>query len=869
MARRIASAALLASALSLPARPQSLQPFAALAGPADAPIEIDADVMTYGYDRKVLHLDGHVVARRGSGILRAGSGLYDRENGKLTLTGGVLGVQGRQVFLADAAFVDLNARTAELVGGKEQGGMAVLYLKELPANPDNPKAGKNALILHGRTVQQRADGGYSAQNIVLTPCDCVGEPDYELLADEARLEGDRAHLSGTHIHFPHVTLPLFPLSLPLTNRQWGLLAPQFGFSNVGGFVFSQPVFLPLGDSYDLTLTPGFFTGGTNAAATTPAKLGETLQYPAAIGARNIKGPRMGIEWRYAPVEGTSGSIGLDLFYDLDQYQSLAAIDPPVGGATPASPGRGLDGLRGVAHLLHRSEGEAGTFAVQGTVATDVMAVPDAEPTSVDRWADNLRTDVGFWRARGATTLGLDATFLQDVKVPDANEPDRRLFGDERRSTFQRLPALFAQVAPIPVGPMTFSLEMGAVHFAPFAGPDANEMSTGFAPTDQGAQLSQPLNAGDVARSQTVRGDIAPRLTWAAPASFPVDLRLQAGGRADGYVAIDHPDRDHARAYLDVDALIALPLERRFGATLHRIEPRFELRGITPSMQSGGPPIGDPADAGGAQYASAINRAQQNLAPCVVPAGSAPGACSATATNPIFGVPSARRPFDEIDGAAPSTGAVEAVFGLDQSLWRKTGKTATRWLGLNLTQDVLLGSGGGGGRVGEGSAMASYVGTFAAASAVLRYDWDLRVISAIIANLSAHDARYDEVHGGLTFLRGSSSERLRAGIDELFAAAKLNALAGSLTGSLGGGASAPLPANLRLGYEVSRYLSPDQPVPAGQANFTHTFNLTYDTPCHCATIGLGVAFLFHDTTRIGAPNVRFVLDLKSLGSFATF
>ena len=40
----------------------------------------------------------------------------------------------------------------------------------------------------------------------------------------------------------------------------------------------------------------------------------------------IKGPRLGLEGRYAPVEGTSGSLALDLFYDLDQH------DP--GGAGP-------------------------------------------------------------------------------------------------------------------------------------------------------------------------------------------------------------------------------------------------------------------------------------------------------------------------------------------------------------------------------------------------------------------------------------------------------------------------------------------------------------------------------------------------------
>src|SRR4051812_16400515 len=109
MARRTAIAALLASLSSSPAWAQGLQPFATLAGPADAPVEVEADSMTYGYRKQVLLLEGHVVARRGEGILRAGSGVFDRANGKLTLSGGVLGVQGRQVFLADSALVDLDA----------------------------------------------------------------------------------------------------------------------------------------------------------------------------------------------------------------------------------------------------------------------------------------------------------------------------------------------------------------------------------------------------------------------------------------------------------------------------------------------------------------------------------------------------------------------------------------------------------------------------------------------------------------------------------------------------------------------------------------------------------------------------------------
>ena len=223
---------------------------------------------------------------------------------------------------------------------------------------------------------------------------------------------------------------------------------------------------------------------------------------------------------------------------------------------------------------------------------------------VDKLAEAVKVTLG---PRGRNVV-LDATFLQDVRILDANEPDRRLFGSERRTTFQRLPSAFAQIAPSPFGPFSFSMEASAAEFAPFAGPDANERSTGFAPTDLGGPSAQPANDGDLARAPGVRADFAPRIGWSLPRDVPFNLRLGAGARADGYVLYGYPDRDHARAYADAGILLGLPLERRFGATLHRIEPQFELRAITPSLLSGGPPVGDPADAGGAEYSRGINSA---------------------------------------------------------------------------------------------------------------------------------------------------------------------------------------------------------------------------------------------------------------------
>src|SRR5438105_1165900 len=555
MVRR--SAALAASAtlaLGLPARPQG-GPATLLAGPPDAEVEIEADHVTYLYEAQVLRLDGHVVARRGEGVLRAGKGTLDRARGLLSLEGGVLGVQGRQVFLADSAMVDLDKHSADL-------GSAVLYLKERPADPQNPRSGKNALVLHGTRVRQLGAGRYEAEDVRLTPCDCVGEPDYELIADRAVIDQDRARLSWAWLRIHGPAIPLFPLALPLHQRQRGLLAPQFGFGGSTGFAFALPIYFPFGDSYDLTLTPGYFTGGANPS------------HSPALGLRTVRGPTLGIEARYAPAAGTAGSLSLDLFDDLDQRDSPAVPSPEPGEPGRAA-GRGLGGVRGVARFTHRTEEGAGVIAAQGSIATDIRAVNDAEPATLESLIDFLRTDLGAWRARGPLTLGLDATLLQDVRIDDGGRPDRRLFGSERRTTPQRLPAVFGQLAPVPLGPLQFSAEASAVHFLRFAGPDSHERETGFAPTDLNASAVQDLQAGDLSRAPVTRFDVAPRLTFAGRATWPVDLRLQLGARADAWVLESGSGPDRLRAYALAGASAGLPLERRSGDVLHRLDPEVE------------------------------------------------------------------------------------------------------------------------------------------------------------------------------------------------------------------------------------------------------------------------------------------------------
>ncbi len=110
---------------------------------------------------------------------------------------------------------------------------------------------------------------------------------------------------------------LLPLSLPLTERQSGLLFPPLQYSAITGFGTEVPLFLTLGRSYDATVAPGFFTSSG----------GNTTAVP---GTRGVAGPRLGLQFRYAPAERTEGQIDLDLVHDSKADDSLGSINPGLG-----------------------------------------------------------------------------------------------------------------------------------------------------------------------------------------------------------------------------------------------------------------------------------------------------------------------------------------------------------------------------------------------------------------------------------------------------------------------------------------------------------------------------------------------------------
>lgn len=104
-----------------------------------------------------------------------------------------------------------------------------------------------------------SDGRFEVHGARLTTCGCVdGAPDWQIRARSAVIEPDRAVSARWPVLWvagvPVAALP--SARLPLGDRRSGLLAPRLAWSAPFGAELGTPLFLTLGPSYDLTVTPG-------------------------------------------------------------------------------------------------------------------------------------------------------------------------------------------------------------------------------------------------------------------------------------------------------------------------------------------------------------------------------------------------------------------------------------------------------------------------------------------------------------------------------------------------------------------------------------------------------------------------------------
>ncbi|WP_242396142.1 LPS-assembly protein LptD [Anaeromyxobacter oryzisoli] len=816
----------------LVAGPASPSPGALPGGTGE--VSVQADRITREPDGRV-HLEGHAMLRRGVVTLRARSARIDPETGEIDAVGDVLLTDATRVVSADG----LHA----VLGGAFEAEHVVSFVKDRPVELGEAttvegarRIGSNRLAFTGGRLEGDKSGRLQLTETRLTLCDCGGgAPSWEIRAGKADvIPGKRAILSWPVIYVtPRFLLVQKPvpvlvvpwLYLPLGDRQTGLLVPTIGSTTNTGFDVAQPLFVTLGQSADLTLTPEYFFGPGAA---------RSKEKPS------VRGPGARLELRWAPAEGDAGRLELTWLHDLDREAGGAHGDRlGISGADQ----QGL----GPNTRLRLDLGLSSDPVLWRDFTTDVLL----------KQAFYSRSDVLLSHRGDALVLEGNAAYYQPLTpnkwtheipaaIPGALAPSGYgVFGSDV-PVFHRWPGVAGTLLPSSLGPVSVSGRVGVQRFAPASG-DASSIALG--PGDPGGRKDHDLPVVyAIPREAATRLDS--RLELRAPfTAGPVAVEPYVRGAALGY-QFDTSRDAAAVAWAVGGAVVETELSRRYGELLHRITPRLELRVGTGAAGPGGRALDLPA------Y-DAWDRV--------------------VAHGPILDATGRLLPSARSLSAAPD-GRFQQVRASVESRLSVKGVDRLR---LELGQDVDA----GGGRLGETFFSAdAHAGPVAGdlsgrilvfqgrtnPSPEPSHSSPLDPFTELRAGVSLGDPHRSVLRAGLLAVGSGGSGTLDSGVDPLFdlRPAPIDAVA---QGSFGarmvvGGAT--------LGYDA---LVPARTIDVGQCSGgtaqrrigamhvqQHAASFTWDSPCHCFLARLIVAVDDCATTTFKAS-----LDLSRLGERAKF
>lgn len=514
-------------------------------------VSVEAGIVSYQADTGVYRLEGGVILRRGVVALRARSATYDPSTGEVQATGDVLLTDATRALAADGV--------RAVLGGPFQADHVVAFLKDGPVQlggattiEEARRRGRNRLTFTGQRLEGDADGRLSLGGARLTLCDCGGSPPtWELRAGHAEVTpGHHATLSWPvlyvtprflFINRPVPVLVLPWLFLPLGERQTGLLLPTVASTGASGFGIAQPLFVTLGRSADLTLTPEYLFG---RAAT-----------DVRAGLPSVRGPGLRLELRWAPAEDARGEVELHGIRDLDRE--------PLGAS-----GNRL----GVSGTHAQRLGERGRLRADLALASDPVWFRDATGDVLLRSAYYQRSDLLLSWAGDALVLEAGAAYHQPLAPSGwgtlaAPRPTYGVFGVEV-PVFHRWPSLSGTLLPQLLGPLTVSGRAGLARYAPTSG----DARGGFGPADPGAVRGLLAPEREAVTRLDARAEVAAPLLLGDALTLSPYLR----GAALGY-AFDTGRAPAVEAWGLAGLALSSELSRRYGEAVHRISPRLELR----------------------------------------------------------------------------------------------------------------------------------------------------------------------------------------------------------------------------------------------------------------------------------------------------
>jgi LPS-assembly protein len=563
-------------------------PFTTPSG-ADLPpgerVQLDADHLTYEPSLQQVTARGDALLRTDQLQVRADEVSYSQLDQRAVARGRVMLVMERLAAVADEVSVDVRSLQADVAGGlvMQKEGVDPALLREARTPEELRALGDTSLALAGTRIRKLGPGRFAVDGLSFTPCHCKSqEPGWRIDARSAEVElGESAALTWPVVYVGQVPVFVLPwLHLPLSSRRSGLLAPRPADSSLGGLSLEQPVFLTLGDSADVTFTPGYFLG----------REGQPF---------GMKGPRLHTELRYVPSEGTQGRITLGALYDLHPRRDPVNPDPAL-----ASGRRGLRFEGSVQHVGDLGHGVKVRADLSGV--SDGYYVKDLTADVLLRETQYLRSTAVLSRQGEDDHAGLEVVLRQDTRWGySAFDTDRTAAGEPLHgpSTLHRLPALTWAALDRPLwGPVLGGVTVEYARIAPIRSGTGDEGTSGvFDPLDpepDGSQGNRRFEPGE--REARDRLEIRPRLQAQLRAGELARITPFLAYRQDLYLG-EVTGRVSQRGYPLAGLAVDTQLSRTFGADQsirHTISPSVEVRSI-PAVFGAPPGEYDEVDAAAA------------------------------------------------------------------------------------------------------------------------------------------------------------------------------------------------------------------------------------------------------------------------------
>jgi LPS-assembly protein len=209
--------------------------------------------------------------------IRCDTADYSRSTGEVVATGNVVLDRGPSRFTADEARFNIETKTG------------VFYNATAFIDP--------MYTFTGREIEKLDETHYRIDRATFTTCQTDGKPPWSFHVRKAKVEQEGlGHFSSSAMKVRGVPVFYMPYMVwPIKQeRAPGLLFPRLGYSNVRGFNFGLPLYVPIGRSYDTTIFADYYTDGFFG---------------------------LGNNWRWAPEHGTLGEINLYGLWDRENEEN--------------------------------------------------------------------------------------------------------------------------------------------------------------------------------------------------------------------------------------------------------------------------------------------------------------------------------------------------------------------------------------------------------------------------------------------------------------------------------------------------------------------------------------------------------------------